>query len=147
MCVSHRRSGICQKVGSIVGEAATSAQRVDHLESVERFGETVGRSASMWEGQQVYRKVSTYAERSASLWEDRQVCGKVDTSVGRSAGLSEMRRRCQGAGTLSGGGDVVRGRGRRQGVGTLSGGRDVTVTSSSCYNLLAERCFCYNAVG
>ena len=115
VCVSHRRSGICQKVGSIVGEAAMSAQRVDHLESVERFGETVGRSASMWEGQQVYRKVSTYVERSASLWEGRQVCGKVDTSVGRSAGLSDVAATLSGGGTLSGGRDVVRGQGRCQG--------------------------------
>ena len=47
---------------------------------------------------------------------------KVDKSVGRSASLSGKRGRCQETGTLLGGGDVVRGRGRRQGSG------DVTVS-------------------
>ena len=77
----RRRHGRCNVV-------MVMRQCDDHCETVGRSGETVGR-------------LGETVGRSASLWDGRQVCqgsGDVVRRLGR----------CQGAGTLSGGGDVVR---------------------------------------
>ena len=59
-----------------------------------------------------------------------------------------VRDASRGRGRRQGGGDVVKGAGTSsRGRGRHQGSGDVTDSDvMNCYNLLAERCFCYNAV-